>query len=76
MRLFVAVDLSAEARQAIAAEQQRIAAALDDRRTSLKWVRPEHMHLTLVFLGSVDDVRVPAVVDAVGRDSRQRPSVR
>jgi 2'-5' RNA ligase len=68
MRLFVAVDLSEDARQAIAAEQERIAAALADARARLKWVRPGHMHLTLVFLGEVEDARVPLVVDAVGRD--------
>jgi 2'-5' RNA ligase len=68
MRLFVAVDLSDKARQAMAAEQKRIGAALHGAATSLKWVRPEHAHLTLVFLGHVDVARVPAVVDAIGRD--------
>jgi 2'-5' RNA ligase len=73
MRLFVAVDLSDEARQAMAAERKRIAAALAGRPTSLKWVRPEHLHLTLVFLGSVDEARAHAVVDAVGRDVDAAP---
>jgi RNA 2',3'-cyclic 3'-phosphodiesterase len=68
MRLFVAVDLSEEARQAIAAEQERIATALAEAKTRLKWVRSEHLHLTLVFLGEVEDARVPSVVDAIGRD--------
>jgi len=70
MRLFIAVDLSEEAREAMAAEQKRIAAALGGTKTSLhpKWVRPEHAHLTLVFLGNVDASRVPAVVEAVGGD--------
>src|SRR6266550_4708422 len=73
MRLFVAVDLSEEARQAMAAEQKRIAAALAGRQTSLKWVRPEHLHLTLVFLGSVDEERARAGVDAIGRDVDAAP---
>ena len=73
MRLFVAVDLSEEARQAMAAEQKRIAATLGDRRTSLKWIMPEHMHLTLVFLGSVDEARGRAVVDMIGRDVDAAP---
>ncbi len=73
MRLFVAVDLSDEARQAMAAEQQRIAAALAGRQTSLKWVRPEHMHLTLVFFGSVYEARALAVVYAMGRDVDAAP---
>ena len=41
MRLFVAVDLSNETRDAMAAEQKRIAAALGSDAASLKWVRPE-----------------------------------
>ena len=72
MRLFVAVDLSEDARRQIAVEQQRIAAALRGT-TSIKWVRAEHAHLTLVFLGSVDDTRVPSVVDALGRDVEVPP---
>ena len=73
MRLFVAVDLSEEARQAMAAEQKRIAAGLAGKQTLLKWVRPEHMHLTLVFLGNVDEARARAVVDAIGRDVDAAP---
>jgi RNA 2',3'-cyclic 3'-phosphodiesterase len=73
MRLFVAVDLSEEARQAMAAEQKRIAAALVGRETSLKWVRQEHLHLTLVFLGSVDEARAHTLVDAMGHDVDTAP---
>jgi 2'-5' RNA ligase len=73
-RLFVAVDLSDEARQAVADEQQRIAGAFDaETKPSLKWVRPEQAHLTIVFLGHVDDERVRTVVDAVGRDVNLAP---
>lgn len=68
MRLFAAIDLSAGTRHAMAAEQQRITAALRSSDASLKWVRPENAHLTLVFLGHVDDARVPALVAAVGKD--------
>src|SRR3954451_9282090 len=71
MRLFVAVDLSDEARQAVAAEQKRIAEALGKSDRSPKWVKPDHAHLTLVFLGEVDDQRVPAVIAALGRDVDQ-----
>lgn len=67
MRLFVAVDLSADAREAVAAQQKRIAAAMAASRSSMKWVKPEQAHLTLVFLGNVDAARVEAVIDAIGR---------
>ena len=60
MRLFAAVDLSNEAQDAMAAEQQRIAVSLGPNAAPLKWVRPDRAHLTLVFLGDVDAVHVPA----------------
>jgi RNA 2',3'-cyclic 3'-phosphodiesterase len=74
MRLFIAIDLDDAARAAIAAEQKRIAGALRDAsRSSLKWVRPEHMHLTLVFLGEVADAQVQDVVAAVGEPIDRAP---
>ena len=66
MRLFVAVDLSEAAREAIAAEQKRIAAQLAGMKTSLRWVAPAQVHLTLVFLGGVDAEGVASVVEIVG----------
>ena len=73
MRLFIAADLGDAARAAVAAEQERIRDALG-RAPSLKWVKPEHAHLTLVFLGNVDDARVSAIVAAVGADiESQKP---
>jgi len=65
MRLFVAIDLSDQARAAVVAEQKRLAAALGDGRSSLRWVRPPQLHLTLTFLGEVDEARGPAIVDAL-----------
>lgn len=74
MRLFIAVDLNDEARAAIAAEQKRIGAALRDvSRSVLKWVRVEHMHLTLLFLGEVEEERARSVVDAVGEPIAAAP---
>ena len=68
MRLFVAADLPGAVRDALAAEQARIKAALAGSGSSLKWVKPEHAHLTLVFIGNVEDARVPAVADAIAAD--------
>ena len=65
MRLFVAIDLGDEVRAAIAAEQRRVGEALGGARSTLRWVRPEHAHLTLVFLGEVDEARGGAVVEVM-----------
>jgi 2'-5' RNA ligase len=73
VRLFAAIDLSHETQDAMAAEQKRIGALLGPAAAPLKWVRPDHAHLTLVFLGHVDDVRVPALIDAVGMNVDAQP---
>lgn len=71
MRLFTAIDLSDEARRAIAGEQTRIRRELPD--ASLRWVRPDHMHLTLAFIGEVAPVRGAAVVECMSAPLPQRP---
>ena len=69
MRLFTAIELSEDARLAIAAEQKRIAEVVGRGAAgSLKWIRPEHMHLTLVFLGEIEEARAPAIIRAMGDD--------
>jgi 2'-5' RNA ligase len=73
VRLFAAVDLTPGTRDAMAAEQRRIAAALGAAAASVKWVRPDNAHLTLVFLGDVDGSVAPALIDAVGRDVHANP---
>ena len=65
MRLFVAVDLSDEARQAIAAYQKRLVGPLSKSREGLKLVEPSRMHLTLLFVGDAPEARVPALVESV-----------
>jgi 2'-5' RNA ligase len=65
MRLFVAVDLPEETMRVIAAEQKLIAAPLVRSGGSLKLVAPERMHLTLLFLGEVQEARVPDVIAAM-----------
>jgi RNA 2',3'-cyclic 3'-phosphodiesterase len=73
VRLFVAVDLDDNARAAIGAEQKRIAAALGEGRSAVTWVQSDRMHLTLVFLGEVEEMRVPAVVEAIRRHVEAQP---
>ena len=67
MRLFIAVDLDDDARRAIAAEQTRITSAIGDSRSSVRWVKPDRLHLTLVFLGEVSAEHASVIADAVRR---------
>jgi 2'-5' RNA ligase len=73
MRLFIALDLDDAARAALAAEQKRLAAAMhgDGGRRSIRWVRPEQMHLTLVFLGEMDETRADRVIAEIREDVPQ-----
>jgi 2'-5' RNA ligase len=74
MRLFIAVDLDDAARNAIGAEQKRLGAAMrHSEGSSLKWVRPEQMHLTLVFLGQVNDATAPAILARLEQPVMQSP---
>jgi RNA 2',3'-cyclic 3'-phosphodiesterase len=67
MRLFVAVELD----EAVRAVAEHAAADLRQRlrRTGLdaRWVAPEKMHLTLVFVGHVDDAAAESFASAVRR---------
>ena len=62
LRLFVAIELPAEVRQALLRVQDDLRRAGADR---LRWVRPEGVHLTLKFLGEVAAERVDAVEAAL-----------
>jgi RNA 2',3'-cyclic 3'-phosphodiesterase len=48
--------------------RQRLASAIERLRphtTDVAWVAPSNLHLTLKFLGQVDERRVPALADAL-----------
>jgi len=70
VRLFVAVDLDDAARASIAAEQDRLRQA---GGSSLRWVKPEHLHMTLVFLGEVAEQRASAVIEAYAAPEVMQP---
>ena len=54
VRVFAAVDIDGRLRNELARLQERLRASLSSRG-GLKWVRPENIHITLKFLGSVND---------------------
>lgn len=67
-RLFVAVDLDEHTCRAVAAITDRVAHRFrgDPRVRRVTWVRTEHLHLTLRFLGDVDEQNVSRVRSALG----------
>ena len=69
MRIFVAIDISDEAREAAAARIALLRARFP--RLRVGWERPEKLHLTLKFLGDTDENRLHLLTDAVVKTAKQ-----
>lgn len=71
-RLFIALELPAPVRLALAEAQDLL------RRANLpvRWSLPEQMHLTLQFLGDTDPAQVPAIAAALGQAAGASPPLR
>lgn len=61
MRLFVALDLREDIRQAVRELINRLRPA----NPSARWVRPESMHITLKFIGYVPPEKLEAICSAL-----------
>jgi RNA 2',3'-cyclic 3'-phosphodiesterase len=59
VRLFIAAPLPEVVRAQLRLQQDR----LKPRREAVNWVKDEHLHLSLRFLGETDERRVEAVAD-------------
>ncbi len=64
IRCFVAIELDAPIRKKLDRVQTLLQRELG-QETGIKWVKPEQTHLTLKFLGDVDDLAVPDICRAV-----------
>ena len=63
IRSFVAVELP----EAVKAALTRLQEQVESGGGGVKWVEPRGVHLTLKFLGYVDEAKVPALVQALTR---------
>ncbi len=61
VRTFIAIDLSPDIRRNVSSFQEQLKEAVP----SLKWVRPESLHLTLKFLGSVQPSCIPKLLSVL-----------
>jgi 2'-5' RNA ligase len=61
IRTFIAIDVEKPVHDRLIALQEKLAKSAGD----VKWVEPENLHLTLLFLGEVDEREVPKVCSAV-----------
>lgn len=65
LRTFIAVDLSPE----VTAHARRVVERLQTTQVKARWVDVLNLHLTLNFLGDVDELEIPAlcnILDEVG----------
>jgi 2'-5' RNA ligase len=69
VRTFVAVEISEAVRGAAAKVIRRFGKCDGD----LKWVEPEQMHLTLKFLGDVEEALLPGLVTALEAAAAEVP---
>ena len=58
MRVFIAIDIDEVIRQDLADLQDEMRSKVDIKRSDAKWVNPDQMHLTLKFLGEIEDSQV------------------
>jgi RNA 2',3'-cyclic 3'-phosphodiesterase len=67
LRLFVAVEIEEPARIAAAHAGERLRAEVSRRGVHLdaRWVPADNLHITLWFIGEVDEVRAAAIVSAL-----------
>lgn len=62
-RLFVAIEIPGKIKEKIIALQKNFDSQSDD----VSWVKPENMHLTLVFLGDTDYNQIPNIIACLER---------
>ncbi len=70
-RLFVGIDAGDAVRSAVG----RVLPRLRELSPRSKWVPVENLHLTVVFLGSVDEARLPLYVRALDESVRGHAAV-
>lgn len=66
MRTFIAIEISEEIRKSLAQIESHLKYAGAD----VKWVKPENVHLTLKFLGEIDEKKVIEVIPALDSIAR------
>lgn len=70
LRTFIALDLGKPIRDRLHALQEQLASS----GATVKWVEPENLHVTLLFLGEVEQRAVNDVCRAVGAVASEVPS--
>jgi 2'-5' RNA ligase len=65
MRCFIAIDINQTIRAALGSLQQELQKKADIKKGGVTWVKPDAIHLTLKFLGEIEDEQLADVSDIV-----------
>jgi RNA 2',3'-cyclic 3'-phosphodiesterase len=79
IRAFLAVELSQELRSKFAVVQQELKQRVESERKGdirISWVQPANMHLTIKFLGDVDEQVIDPLLGAIEQAIGSQPSVK
>ncbi len=63
MRVFLAIALETQAHQKATALLETVRMGLGPQSKCFRWVKPENLHITLKFLGSVEEQKLQAIKD-------------
>ena len=78
IRAFLAVELSQELRAEVALVQQELKGRIElkmNRNRHISWVQPAKMHLTIKFLGDMDEQVIDPLLGAIEQAIGSQPSV-
>jgi len=70
IRTFIAIDVDKTIRARLVALQEKLTRSAPE----VKWVEPENLHVTLLFLGEVDDRELGKVCAAVIKVCQEHPA--
>jgi 2'-5' RNA ligase len=71
MRLFTAIELAPDTKEAVIGQQARLAAEIRARGAAVRLTPPEQLHLTLLFIGQVDEARLKTIGELMTENIRQ-----
>ncbi|MCG3136316.1 MAG: RNA 2',3'-cyclic phosphodiesterase [Phycisphaerae bacterium] len=71
MRLFIAIDVDAAIRQAML----KVAKSIHAYQSQISWTTAEQLHLTLKFIGEVDDLLAATMADRLQQLARRFPPI-
>src|SRR3990167_7792589 len=68
MRTFIAIELPSEIKDSLRRLQEKLKASKAD----VKWVEPNNIHLTLKFLGEIEDKKLEKITQIIDDTAKEK----